>query len=216
MVTWPWVTLPAPIQAGLRRADLAALGLLCVWMHHQIRRRRSVNEDADVAERIVAEVQRKMRSPQGRRQLRDVVTIPGFMASLENRIRSGIQRGRNRRQEALRGFRGDHHVETPVENAEYHELVAAAEDAISRLSPDDQRILGLRFDGREDDDGSPAVWRKRRKSDGEPRVRKALERIRVTVRRLMGSIVEPSTGRPSKRSTEKKNGPRKPRPRRDL
>jgi hypothetical protein len=184
MAAWFWARLPVSIQEGLRRADFDALGPLCAWLHDAIERRRTVNEDGDVAEGILADVHRMMTSVACRRSLTALRSVPAFLARVEARVRRGIERSESRRRAALVGLVVKSHVETPAEHAEYRELLGAVERAIATLAARDRKILALHLQGQTADLiarqvlGTP--------SGGGPRVRKALERLRRTVVQILG------------------------------
>jgi DNA-directed RNA polymerase specialized sigma24 family protein len=112
--------------------------------------------------------------------------MPAFMTNIERSVVGRILRRNGRPVEALFGFEIRRQARTPIEEAASRELVAAFDRAMASLPKRDQAIMHLHLDGLSSEMTAHRIWKRWVGPDGASRVRKALQRIRGRLRRLLG------------------------------
>lgn len=174
--------MPKTLQDGLRAANLAILEPLCIWLHAEIRRRRTENDDADLAQDLCEELRRMKASRAGRRRLREAGSMPAFMETVARRLRHADEVSKERYEDAVKRFVADRRVPDPAEHINAQELIDVILRETLRLDELTRRILSLHFQGLARREIARRIWSKRSLTVGDKRVKEILQRARATLR----------------------------------
>jgi hypothetical protein len=185
MASWPWAELPPLIQAGICASDLVALGPFCAWLHSKIQRRRDYQDDADLAQDLCWELRRLMSSPRGRRLLRDISNVPGFLETISTRLRRRRELADLRYRQAALGLVRHGRVPDPAERLEGRDLAESVCGEIGRLAPRASEVLRLHLEGSARREISRCLWPKRSSAWADRRVKRELESVRARLRPLL-------------------------------